>query len=507
MYLGLDVGTSMIKAALFDGSGREIDSAGQRMMLRPGPVGWSELEAADTWAAVRATLAALLEGRDAGEIRAMGVTGVMVGAWLMDGDGAILRPPILWNDARAQALVDELVADNPAFFADVFSGSGSLMQLGCILPVLAWLQREEPEAVERARHVLCAKDYIRFRLTGTVATDESEAAMAPGSARKRGFDIAQAARLGVTGLSGILPPVMRGETLAGRVTAAAAAETGLPQGLPVAVGTGDTGASVLGAGCHAPGQAASVLGTTCLNGVLFGEPVFTPHEGLLFILPGDLWMRTMVNVAGTTVLDWALATLCPDVAAQDEPYERLGALAQSAPPHADGLIFLPYLSASGVIAPRIEPRARAGFFGLAPHHDRAALVRAVYEALAHAIRHCYADIGADLSVIRLSGGGARSPFWSQMIADAAGVPLEVPEGTEFGAKGAALCAATAIGDFDSVREASGATFTLKRRHEPDQDAHAAFGEAHEAYLAASAAGLGPLTALAGKARSQPAGDR
>ncbi len=493
MYLGLDIGTSIIKAALFDDTGAEIASREQRMALRPAPIGWSELDAEATWDTARQVLGALMAGHDKAALRGLGVTGVMVGSWLIDEAGDVLRPPILWNDARARTLVDNLVANNPDLFSEVFSGSGSIMQLGCILPVLAWLRENEPEVVARARHTLCSKDYIRFRLTGTIATDESEAAMAPGSAAARTFDTEQAARLSVTDLAHLLPPVLKAEALAGRITAKAAAETGLPEGLPVAVGSGDTSASVIGAGGSSPGQAVSVLGTTCLNGVLFDRPVFSPQQGLLFIVPGDLWMRTMVNTAGTTVIDWAMRTLAPDLTGTDA-YEKLGVLAGTAPAHSNGAVFVPYLSSYGVIAPRIEPGARAGFMGLAEHHGRAEMIRAVYEGIAHAIRHCYADIGADLSVIRLSGGGARSPLWSQMIADSTGTPVEVPAGTQFGAKGAALCAATALRDFASIREASAATFRLARRYEPDPAAHAAFSEAHEGYLSASAATLGPLAA-------------
>jgi len=486
VYLGLDIGTSVIKAALFDRDGAELASRMRRMSPRVAPLGWSELDADETWAGVRAVLAELLALSGGAELRGLGITGVMVGCWPLDRDGHVLRPPILWNDARARGLVDELAAGTPDLMEQVFAGSGSTMQLGCILPVLAWLRRHEPRVVARAARILCAKDYVRYRLTGEIATDESEAAMAPGSARARDFDAGQLDRLGLSDLAHLLPPVRRAETLAGRITATAAAEIGLPEGLPVAIGTGDTGACVIGAGCSAPGQAATVLGTTCLNGVLFDRPVFTPAHGLLFILPGNLWMRTMVNTAGTTVLDWALTTLTPEIAGGDA-YVRLGELAATAPPHSRGVMFVPYLSASGVIAPRIEPGARAGFVGLAPHHGRAEIVRAVYEGIAHAIRHCFADIGATLSVIRLSGGGARSPMWAQMIADATGTPVEVPVGTEFGAKGAALCVATALGDFASIREAAAATFRPARRHDPDPGAMAAFSEAHAGYLLASAA--------------------
>ncbi|PZX12890.1 xylulokinase [Palleronia aestuarii] len=497
MYVGLDIGTSMIKAALFDERGREIAERGQRARQLHAPLGWSEIDGEATWRAVCAVIGRLMEGRDPRALRGMGLTGVMLGAWLVDGRGDVLRPPILWNDARTQSLVDGLVAETPDLIAQIYGESGSTMQLGCTLPILAWLRRHEPEILDRAKWALPAKDYIRFRLTGEIATDESEGAMAPGSARDRTYSASQAARLGVSGLTHLLAPVRRGETLGGRVTRAAAEATGLPEGLPVAIGTGDTSACALGAGCYRAEQAASVLGTTCLNGVLLDAPAFGPVQGLLFILPGGLWMRTMVNVAGTTVLDWALATLCRDLAADPAPYDTMGALAAAAPAHAGGLVFVPYLSASGVIAPRIEPRARAGFMGLAPQHDRATMLRAIYEGIAHAIRDCYAQIGRPPSDIRLCGGGARSAFWSQIIADATGTVVAVPEGSQFGAKGAALCAATAIGDFADIREASAATSILHRRHEPDPRAASRFDEAHLRYRIAADAAMGPLTAMAG----------
>jgi sugar (pentulose or hexulose) kinase len=345
--------------------------------------------------------------------------------------------------------------------------------------------------------VLCAKDFVRFRLTGEIATDESEAAMAPGCARARDFDAIQASLLGVGDWTRLLAPVRRAETKAGEVTAEAAALTGLRKGVPVAIGAGDASACVIGAGGHAPGQAVTVLGTTCLNGVLFDHPVYQPQDlGLLFIVPGRRWMKTMVNVAGTTVLDWSLAALCPDVAAGAKPYEALGALAETSAPGGQGVAFVPYLSASGVIAPRIEPRARAGFHGLAPHHGRADMVRAVYEGVAYAIRDCYEAIGGARGAVRLCGGGARSAFWSQMIADVVGQAVEIPDGAQFGAKGAALCAAVAIGDYASVGEACAATFRSRRLHEPDATTRAAYEAGFARFKTASGAALDVLTELA-----------
>lgn len=499
MYLGLDIGTSVIKAALFDREGRECAEAAERMRLLPAPLGWSELDGEAVWQTAVTVITSLLAqaGQDPREIRGISVTGVMVGAWLMDAEGRLLRPPILWNDARAQGLVDEILTREPALFSNVFAHSGSMMQLGCMLPAIAWIKRHEPELLARAKHVLCAKDYIRYRLTGRIATDESEAAMAPGSALTRGFHPEQMELLGIPELAHLFAPVERGETLAGEVTAEAAALTGLVAGTPVAIGTGDTGACVLGAGAHRPGLAVTVLGTTCLNGVLFDDAVYEPRDlGLLFIIPGQRWMKTMVNVAGTTVLDWCLNALCPDIAAGERPYESLGALAETSQPGSQGVVFVPYLSASGVIAPRPEPRARAGFHGLAPHHGRADMVRSIYEGMAYAIRDCYEAIGGAGEGIRLSGGGARSPFWAQMISDVTGYPVEIPEGTQFGAKGAALCAAVAIGDFGSIGEAVEATYRARRRHDPDPAVKAAYDAGFARFGVASAATLDVLRDVA-----------
>lgn len=497
MYLGLDIGTSVIKAALFDRGGRQTGEASERVQLRAAPLGWSEIDGDHVWIAAARVIRSLIEmaGVSASEIRGVGVTGVMVGAWLIDDGGALQRPPILWNDARAQGLVDRLRARRPDLVSRVFAHSGSVMQLGCILPVLAWLKENEPEALARASHVLCAKDYIRYRLTGEIFTDESEAAMAPGSAIRRDFHSEQSVLLGVEDLVSLLPPVRRSEQLAGRITAAAAAETGLCIGTPVAIGTGDAAACVVGAGALSVGDAVSVLGTTCLNGVVFDRPVFEPRDlGLLFIVPGRRWMKTMVNVAGTTVLDWTLASLCPDIAASDRPYEALGNVAAGAPAGAGGALFVPYLSASGIIAPRIEPRARAGFLGLAPQHGRPELVRAVYEGVAYAIRDCYEAIGGAGGRIRLTGGGARSSLWCQMIADVTGCRIEIPEGTQFGAKGVALCAAVAVGDFSSLSEAVAATYVLSQAYDPVFSA--AYEDGFARFKIGSEVTLGALTDVA-----------
>lgn len=486
--LGLDVGTSVTKAALFDRVGHEIGSSGRRTGVRSPHPGWYEMEAEDLFgAAAAASRDALAKtGIRPEEVEGLAISGIMIGGWPIDQEGRLLRPGILWNDGRAQALLDRLLAANPALMSQLFDSSGQVMQLGCTLPVLAWLAENEPDVVARTHVILTAKDYLRMRLTGHVGTDESDAAIAPGNARTRGFNPALLDLFGLGRLAPLLPEVKPSEALAGALLPDAAEALGLASGTPVALGAGDLPACVLGAGAVDPGVACSVVGTTCLNGVVSQEPVFEPRDmGILFTVPGDLWIKTMVNVAGTTNLDWALGALCPDIAGRADAYETLAEIAASSPPGAAGAGYVPYLSHIGIIAPRLEPGARAGFFGLNPDHGRADLVRSVYEGLAYAIRDCYERIARPVSAIRLVGGASRSPFWAQMIADITGTPVEVPEGSEFGAKGAALLAATAIGWFPDIRTAGHDTYRTRRRHEPDRANATAYEKGFERFRLAS----------------------
>lgn len=469
-FLGIDAGSSLTKVAVFDGNGNQLGMGVRRIHLqRPHP-GWSEIDPVTAWSAVGAAIRAALDsaGIAASDIAAVGLSAAMVGAWLVDDDGNALRPGIVWEDSRAQDLLEQRATDVPDFYQRIFQSNGCVLQQGCTLPLLAWLRRYEPEVLDRAVHVFSYKDFLRLKLTGRVAADRTEAAVAPGSARLRDRSPEMLALFEVSDLAHKLPSVAESETLAGFVTAAAAAATGLAEGTPVAIGAGDVPATVIGASALEAGTALAVLGTTCMVGIVSDQPVFTPPDlGLLFTLPGETWFRAMVNVAGTLNLDWAIETLLPDMAREPDLYARMEAMIAPLPIGCEGVVYLPYLSESGIIAPVVDHEARAGFHGLAPRHGRPHMIRAVYEGVALALRDLYQDLEGTDGTILLTGGGARSLMWTQMIADALGANVLVPAGTEFGARGAALLAATAVGHFGSIREASVATRQIERRHKPD----------------------------------------
>lgn len=485
LFIGLDAGSSVCKAALFRADGSLVSTAAERTPLtREG--GRVEADPERAWSAAVAVLRRVVaDAQGKGRVEAMGLTGAMVGAWVIDGAGKTLRPGINWEDSRAGHILERLQAANPRVLSEIFARSGSALQLGCTLPVMAALAEDEPEVLARARAVLGYKDWLRFRLTGSIATDVSEAAVAPGDARSQSRDDDLVALFGLSQHAALLPQALPSAQIAGAITAEAAALTGLPEGLPVVAGAGDVVANVIGCGGMRPGAVTGLLGTTCMIGVCRGEPVFTPADiGLLFSLPERHWFRAMVNVAGTLNLDWVTDLLCADLAHLPDRWERITALAASAPAGSRGVTYLPYLSESGIIAPVVAPSARAGFGGLSPATDRAAMIRAVYEGVACSIADLcdHLDAPADAPVI-LTGGGGRSAFWCDLIAGLTGRTVTVPDGDEFGARGAALLSMVATGHYPDVVSASAAMSASGRTHHPDPAA-APWQAIRDAYAAA-----------------------
>ena len=388
LTLGLDIGSSVAKAALFDAEMVEVATAATPVVQDRSRVGIVEFDVH----AVQASVAALIHhvaaraGSSTAAISAVGISAAMVGGVLVDADNRPLRPGINWEDARAQGLIDAIEVRDPGARSRIFRSSGCVLQQGCTLPVLAALAMTEPQVVAQAHAFVSLKDHLRAWLTGRIGADCTEAAVGPGSAALRDRSPAMHDLFGLGPLARLLPPAEDSEAVGGHVTPEAAAITGLRVGTPVAVGAGDVPCSVLGAGGWNSGRATMILGTTAMVGQSFAQPVFDPPDlGLLFTLPGQRWFRAMVNVAGTLNLDWALFTLAPDLATTADPFAGLEARAARSPIGAGGVSYLPYLSDSGIIAPVIDPEARAGFSGLAPRHGPYDMLRAVYEGVAFSL--------------------------------------------------------------------------------------------------------------------------
>lgn len=426
--LGLDISTTGAKALLIDAAGAVIGSATSPLTLStPRPL-WSEQNPADWWAGMAASIRQVLaEQNVAGDdIAAIGLTGQMHGLVLLDDSGQVLRPAILWNDGRTQAQCDEMRARLGRARLIQITGNDALT--GFTAPKVLWVQQNEPDVYARARHILLPKDYIRYRLTGDYAMDKADGAgtiLFDLRARDWSPEVLSALEIPAEWL----PPTYEGPAVTGVVSAAAAAETGLHAGTPVVGGGGDQAAQAVGVGAVEPGVIALTLGT---SGVVFAATpsALIEPEGRLHAFchaaPGRWhFMGVMLSAAGS--LQWYRDALAPGVS-----FDDLVAEAATIPPGSEGLLFLPYLT--GERTPHPDPLARGAWVGLTIRHGRPHLTRAVLEGVAFGLKDSFTLIqGAGLGGIeqvRVSGGGAKSALWRQIMADVLGVELATVNTTE-----------------------------------------------------------------------------
>lgn len=458
LYLGLDVSTTGVKALLVDDRGRVVASATQaHSSSAPHPL-WSEQRPRDWYdgavVAIRAALVAA--GAVGSRVVAVGLTGQMHGMVALDERGEVVRPAILWNDQRTAAECDEIRARVGRSRLIAISGNDALT--GFTAPKILWTRQREPDVYARIRHILLPKDYLRYRLTGEYAMDKAD-----GSGTLL-FDLARrdwSAEL----LAPLeippdwLPPTFEGPQVTGTLSAEAAAATGLRAGTPVVAGGGDQAAQAVGVGAVTPGALALTLGT---SGVLFATtdtPVIEP-EGRLHAFchaVPDKWhlMGVMLSAAGS--FQWLRDTLAPDTS-----FDALVAEAATAPAGSGGLLFLPYLT--GERTPYPDPLARGGWIGLTARHTRAHMIRATLEGVAFGMRDILAlmrDAGLAVpSRARLSGGGARSALWRDILASVLRIDLDLPAVTEGAAYGAALLAGVGAGVWADVAEATSTLATV-----------------------------------------------
>jgi sugar (pentulose or hexulose) kinase len=470
--IGIDKGTSVIKAVVFDVSGRDCGSSQRRMeVLRPQP-GWHEEDPERTWRLCVETIreAVAEAGISGSDIKGVGIAAHMGGAWVLDKGGQAVRNAVCWPDERAQ---DEQMALEQAGLLDrIFAISGNGLMPGITLMVLAWLSRHEPGVLDRANVVLCAKDYLRYRLTGGLATDPSDVSFVPGDIDRREHSAQLMSLCGAGDWVDRMPRILESGEVAGGISANAAAETGLNAGTPVVTGLGDASANALGVGRIRPGDALTVLGTSCLNSLILAKPDRDPLGlGFLFAMPCDRYIRILPNTSGTITMDWFLERFGgpkkPDGAWDFPAMEQL---AGAVPRGAGGVLLLPYVNGSGVLAPFFDARARGSFFGVGSHTTRDHLLRAVYEALCFSTRDCFESMPVKPSSLTLTGGGSRSAFWAQMFADICGLPIEVSSAKESGALGVALLAGVATGLWPNLETAIDQTVQTVARFEPDPQA-------------------------------------
>jgi xylulokinase len=447
--VGIDVGTSGVKALALSETGEILGRAESGYPLSTPRAGWAEQEPEHWWNAAQAALDELNVDR-----ASIGYSGQMHGLVVLDERGEVLRPAILWNDQRTGAECAEI--EERVGLERLVELTGNRALTGFTAPKLLWLRNHEPETFARIRHVLLPKDYVRFRATGEHAVDVADASgtlLFDVGNRRWSDDVLEALELPRDWLP-------------------AAHEC------PEVAGAGDQAAGALGVGIERPGPLSVVLGT---SGVVFAAlDEYRPHPQALLhtfchAVPGT-WhaMGVMLSAAGS--LQWLHGALGrPD-------YDSLLAEAEGWEPGTEGLLFQPYLQ--GERTPYPDPDARGAFVGLTLRHDRGALVRAVLEGVAYGLRdslELLRSVGADAQVARVSGGGARSELWLRIVASVLGLSLERTEAEEGAAYGAALLGAVRAGVFADTAEAVAATVRVRARVDPDPRWQEAYEEGYGRY--------------------------
>jgi len=458
--LGVDLGTSGTKTVLFDTCGSAVASETVEYPLYQPRNGWAEQDADDWWNAAQVTIRSVLQksGVNPADVKGLAVSGQMHGLVLTDGNGKALRKSIIWCDGRTQAECDELTEKVGAQRLIQIAANPALT--GFTAGKVLWVRKHEPEVWAKARHILLPKDYVRYKLTGVYAQEISDASgtnLLDVPARKWSEEICRAIDLDMS----LLPPLVESAEVAGTVTEEAARLTGLVPGTPVAGGGGDNMCAAVGTGVVVPGKAFTTIGT---SGVVYAhspqvqiEPEGRVHA-FCSCIPGEYVNFAVVLSAGLS-LKWYRDQFCQAECQtarelDTDPYVLTNQQAEKSPIGANRLLFLPYLM--GERSPLMDNDARGAFIGLSAMHTRRDLLRAVMEGVIYALRQnvdTMRGMGVKPEAMLACGGGAKSPFWRQMMADVFHTPVKTVQNTEGPALGAAILAGVAAGLYKDVPSA------------------------------------------------------
>jgi xylulokinase len=470
---------------IVDDRGRIVASATEEHEPFASPsIGWAEQRPEDWWLAGGVAVRKALSQANAGkaQIACIGLSGQMHGAVMLDAAGEVVRPALIWCDVRTEKQCGELKE---------LIGSERLIQLTCNPPLpnftltkFLWTRENEPENWKRVRSVMLPKDYVRFRLTGERATDMADASgtlMLDVARRRWSEEVLKAAEID----SSLLPALYESPQVCGKVSAKAAAETGLDEGTPVVAGAGDQAAGAVGMGIVAPGAVSATIGT---SGVVFAatdQPVVDPQGRLhtfCHAVPGRWHVMGVTQAAGLSLRWFRDHFTGSNPPNGGNTYSQLTAEAAGVPPGSDGLLWAPYLM--GERTPHLDPNARGALVGLTASHTRAHVVRAILEGVAFSLRDTFTifdEMKVPVNTIVLGGGGARSGLWRQIQADVYGREVQILEAEEGAAYGAAILAGVGAVLWPSVDEACTKVLRVRDRVPPQAAGAEAMDASYAAY--------------------------
>ncbi len=487
VILSIDRGTTELKIMLIDFSGRCRGIERRKCVpLVTGNPDLIEADPEETYQSVAEATRSLLAKKQSEDlsVACISVTSYMSGTLFIDRHGEPIGSAVLWNDSRTKKLMGEW--QQTGVLGRTFELTGSQILTGWPIPLLSWWKKSYPQVPDSAEYLLSMKDWIRYRLTGDICTDVTEAVLGPGDVGKRGYSEKILELYDVKEYARLFPPVHEPESIAGRLQPRAAKELGLPSGIPVVVGIGDMPAGILGTGALEKGHGTSVLGTTFLNGLVNDKPVFQPPDvGMNSAYVENRLLRLVNNTGGAAInYQWFLDNFY----AQEKKtlsvralYDAVDKIVEGVTPGSGGVIYHPYINSCGVTAPFLSIGARAQFFGIGMNTRKEDMLRAIYEGIGFAMLDCYSSVPVELVDITLAGGSSNSKVLCQIISDICGVKAFVPEEKDSTSLGASIVAAVGIGYYQSYIEAIEKMVRIECVYEPCLEKHEQYFKTYSLY--------------------------
>ena len=476
LLLGVDIGTSSCKTALFDPDGKIVAQGGCEYPVSYPRKGWAEQDPAAWWDGVCRAVREMTAGNgiNPAEIAGIGVDGQSWSAIALDAEGKVLCPTPIWTDTRSE----EICRVTAAVLSEerIFGLCGNPVQPGYTWPKILWYRENRPEVFGKTEKILQSNSYIVYRMTGEITQDLSQGyGLACFDMRKGCWDDGMCETLGIP--RKILPEIFPCHQIVGKLTKEAAEQMGLAEGIPVAAGGLDAACGTLGAGVVSPGQTQEQGGQAGGMSICIDRYAADPRLILGFhVIPGR-WLLQGGTTGGGGALKWLRETMCPELS-----FAEMSSLAETAEPGSGGVTFLPYMA--GERSPIWNPDACGVFFGLNFGTTRAQMIRACMEGVAYALRHNLETAeaaGARADTLRAMGGSANSRIWTQIKADVTGHGIDVPGSDTATTLGAAMLAGVGTGVWRNFEEAAGQTVRVNRTVEPDPAAREIYDRGYRTY--------------------------
>tara|TARA_B100000575_G_scaffold6858_1_gene5090 strand:+ start:1270 stop:2757 length:1488 start_codon:yes stop_codon:yes gene_type:complete len=436
-YLTIDAGTSVIKTVIFNTNFKQISQFSLKNPVITDNYGKSELNMKIFWELTANCIKSLIIETKikSSSIIGVGITGNMVGFWPINKKYTPVRNAILWNDTRSS-----IIFKNKNIFDKIYNITGSITQYGCTIPILKWMTLYDKNRLKKIKHILTCKDWIRFKLTNRLNNDETEVSVFPGDIKNKKlsdkiFKIFNLEKK----YKELFPEVKKSNELGGYITKSASKLTYLKEGTPVIIGCGDVIASTLGSSGINKNQKICILGTTCHNIIVRTNcKIPKKKSGLFFASINNTWLETMINVAGTTNIDWVIKNFYNE---SNNYSKKIKIIKNFEKKYLDKrnnestLIFLPYMNYGGSISPFVNFNSKAEIFGLLPHHNRFDILTSCYEGIALSIKDCFGNKIKKNDVLYLSGGASKSLILPQLISNTLKIKVKILNSTELGALG------------------------------------------------------------------------